>query len=124
MGNIDLNTTIEGLSLSKVCTVKPDKDSESSKTVTLNVNFTGATLQSVFDKVMGAVVIQWQGANRKGFDKLIDKSTIRVDFKAPGRTTIDPKQQLIAEAKAAGVDVTNVKALMSFIEKQIETMNQ
>lgn len=120
---MELSTIINGISLTKVCTIKPDSDSEESKQVTLNIRFNGVTLRDICEKAISNTVIQWQGANRKNFDRLVDKSTINVDFKAPGRQAVDPKAALIADAKAAGVDVTNVKALMKYIEEQIEAMN-
>jgi hypothetical protein len=43
-------------------------------------------------------VISWQnGPGRKGYDGLIDKSTVTVSAKAPGAVTVDPETAMIAK---------------------------
>jgi len=116
---MNLNTIVEGVTLSKVCSIKADKDSTESKSITLKVKFDGSTLQNVFDKAVAGAVIQWQnGPGRRTFDTLKNHDVITVDFKAPGRTQVDPMTALTLEAKAAGVDVTDKAAFAAWITKK------
>lgn len=116
---MDLNTIVNGVELTKVCSVKADESSNEKKNITLNIKFNGVKLSDVFEKAITNTVIQWQNANRKNFDQLKNGQVVVIDFKAPGKTAVDPKQALIASAKAAGVDVTDVKALMAYIEAEM-----
>jgi len=103
---MNLNQIIEGVVLSKVCSIKPDKDSTDVKQVTLKVKFDGTTLQSVFDKAVAGTVISWQnGPGRKGFDNWKVNQAIDVDFKSPARTQIDPIDAITAAAKASGMSI-------------------
>ena len=117
--NMDLNAMVNGVELTKVCALRADNESTDKKNVTLNIKFNGVRLSDVFEKAITNTVIQWQNANRKNFDSLKNGQVVVIDFKAPGKTAVDPKQALIASAKAAGVDVTNIKALMAYIESEI-----
>jgi len=117
---MDLNQTVDNVTLSKVCSIKADADTDEKKSITLKVKFDGSTLQSVFDKAVAGAVIQWQnGPGRKGFNEWTDKQTVSIDFKAPGRTQIDPKTAMINQAKADGVDVTNKVALNAWVMEQL-----
>ena len=90
----------------------------------LNVRFDGVPLQAVFDKAVAGAVIQWQnGPGRGKYDEWSNGQVINIDFKSPGATAIDPKQAMIAQARSAGVDVTDKQALMTYIMSQIEGMN-
>lgn len=101
-----MNEIIAGVTLTKVCSIKADKDSTESKNITLKVKFDGATIQSVFDKAVAGAVIQWQnGVGRKSFDVLKANQTVEIQFTAPGRTTVDPMGVIIASAKAANMTV-------------------
>lgn len=114
-----MNQLIKGVKISKICSIKPDGDSKESKQITLNFSFDGTPLQGVFDKAVNSAVINWQGANRKNYDNLKNGQVIEVQFKAPGRQTVDGKTALINEARAAGIDVTDKKALIAFIEGKL-----
>lgn len=105
--NINLNETINGVKLSKVCSIKPNGDSAESKSITVEVDFEGSTLQGVFDKAVAGAVIQWQnGQGRKNFDKLTNNQTVKVKFVAPAaKAQVDPMTALIAEAKAKGIGI-------------------
>jgi hypothetical protein len=100
-----MNEVIAGVTLSKVCSIKADKDSTESKQINLKVKFDGTTLQSVFDKAVAGAVIQWQnGIGRKHFDTFKNGQSIEIQFSAPAsRTAIDPMDALIANAKASGL---------------------
>ena len=121
---MDLNQLVSNVVLAKVCSIKPDKDSDTSKSITLKVKFDGVTLKDVFAKALSSAVIQWQnGPGRNGFDKWTNNQVVNVDFKAPGRQpTLSPMEQFKLDAKAAGVDITDKRALTAYIEKQLETM--
>ena len=105
--NIKMNEVVAGVKLSKVCSIKADKDSEEVKQITLVVNFDGVTLQSVFDKAVAGAVIAWQnGQGRKNFDTYKNGQTIEVQFAAPAsKAQVDPMTVIIANAKAAGLSV-------------------
>jgi len=116
---MDLNQTVDNVTLSKVCSIKADADTDEKKSITLKVKFNGSTLQSVFDKAVAGAVIQWQnGPGRKGFNEWTDKQTVSIDFKAPGRTQVDPMVALAMEAKADGIDVNDKQAFAAWITKK------
>ena len=120
---MDLNTIIEKVSLTKVCSIKADKESSDSKSITLNVKFDGVPLSAVFAKAVSGAVIQWQnGPGRNKFDQWKSGQVVNIEFKSPGQTQIDPKQALIEQAKASGVDTTNKQALMDYIMGQIKEL--
>jgi hypothetical protein len=107
---MNMNETINGLVLTKTCTVSADADNKAeSKKVHLRLTFDGVTLNDVFAKALATAVIQWQTKARKMFSTISDGATVTVAFAAPGRVTVDPmvywKQRLAAcatpEEKAA-----------------------
>jgi hypothetical protein len=100
---MDLKQSVSGIVLTKTCKVKEDKDSATSKTITLRVKFDGVTLGDVFEKAMSETVIAWQAKARKEYEKLKDHSTVDVAFSAPARTQVDPFEYVLAQAKAAGM---------------------
>lgn len=120
--NESLKLNVKEIKLSKIAKLKADGDSEEQKTFTIVIDFNGSNLEAVFEKAVSSAVIQWQNTNRKNYTSLSDKSTIVVPFKSPGRVQVDPKQALLNQAKAQGVDVTDKKALQAFIMEQIENM--
>ena len=99
---MNLNDVITNITLTKVCSIKPDKDSDESKNITLRIKFDGSTLQSVFDKAVSGAVIQWQnGIGRKNFDTFKSNQIVDVQFNAPAsRTAIDPETAMIAKLKS------------------------
>lgn len=101
---MDLNQIVNGVVLSKTTSVSPDNDSKKEgvhKQVTLKVKFENVSLQSVFDKALAGVVIQWaNGPGRKGFDKLKHGQTVEISFSAPGKTTIDPETAMVAKLQS------------------------
>lgn len=102
---IDMNELIEGITLSKVCSVKPYKESDESKQITIKVKFDGVKLSSVFEKALAGVVIQVQnGRLRKEFDTLKNGQDIDVQFNAPAKTTVDPETAMIAKLAAMTVE--------------------
>ena len=96
---MNMNEIITNVVLSKVCSIKADKDSDETKQIMLKVKFDGATMQSVFDKAVAGAVIQWQnGVGRKSFDTLKNGQTVEIQFSAPAsRTAIDPETAMIAK---------------------------
>ncbi len=113
---MDLNQLIKNVTLTKVCSIKPDKDSDDSKQITIKVKFDGVPLQGVFDKAVSQSIIQWQnGPGRNKFDTWANNQVVEIDFKSPARTTVDPVAQLLAEATAAGIDTTDKNEMTKFI---------
>ena len=100
--NVNMNTIIEGVKLGKVCSIKADKDSETSKQINLIVKFDGATLGSVFDKAVSGAVIQWQnGVGRKNFDNYKPLQAVEIQFVSPAsKAQIDPEQAMIAKLQS------------------------
>jgi len=121
---MDINEMVKGIALTKTCSIKPDKDSSNSKTVTLNIKFDGIPLTAVFDKAVSSAVIQWQnGPGRSKFDTWKHGQVVDIDFKAPGRAPqLTPIQQFTIEAKAAGIDTSDKVALKAYINKRIDEM--
>ena len=118
---INMNEVITGITLSKACSFKADADSTESKTVTLRIKFDGATLKGVFDKAVAGTVIQWvNGVGRKKYDTFKPNQIVDVTFTSPASTQIDPMEALIASAKAAGVDVTDEKAIATYIMAEMK----
>jgi len=99
---INMNEVIANVTLTKVCSIKPDKESDESKQITLKVKFDGAVLSSVFDKAVSGAVIQWQnGVGRKHFDEYKNGQVIEIQFIAPAsRTAIDPETAMIAKLQS------------------------
>jgi len=94
-----MNETISNVVLTKVCSIKADKDSDETKQISLKVKFDGAKLSSVFDKAVSGAVIQWQnGVGRKNFDTYKNNQTVEIQFTAPAsRTAIDPETAMVAK---------------------------
>ena len=103
---MNMNEVIANVTLTKVCSIKPDKESDESKNITLRIKFDGSTLQGVFDKAVSSAVIQWQnGVGRKHFDTFKSGQVVEIQFTSPAKTTIDPMESIIASAKASGMTV-------------------
>jgi hypothetical protein len=96
---INMNEVIANVVLTKVCSIKADKDSDETKQISLKVKFDGAKLSSVFDKAVSGAVIQWQnGVGRKNFDTYKNNQTVEIQFTAPAsRTAIDPETAMVAK---------------------------
>jgi len=95
---MNMNEIITNVTLTKVCSIKADKDSDESKSITLKIKFDGATIQSVFDKAVAGAVIQWQnGVGRKNFDTFKPNQTVEIQFTSPARSTVDPETAMIAQ---------------------------
>ena len=95
---MNMNESITGITLTKVCNIKPFKGATDTKQVTLAVKYDGLTLSDIFTKALRSDVISWQnGPGRKGYDNLIDKSTVNVSAKAPGAVTVDPETAMVAK---------------------------
>jgi hypothetical protein len=103
---INLNEVIANVVMTKVCSIKSDKDSTESKSITLKVKFDGSTLSNVFDKAVSGAVIQWQnGVGRKNFDTYKSNQVVEIQFNAPAsRTAIDPETAMIAKLQAMTSD--------------------
>lgn len=115
--NIDMSMVIENVTLTKVCSVKPDGDSSESKQVTVNMKYDGLTLQDVFTKALSSDVIKFQASARKRFDTL--GKVENVTAKSPGSMPqVDPKTAMLNEAKMAGIDVTDKAAMSNWLKEK------
>jgi hypothetical protein len=103
---MNMNDIISNVTLTKVCSIKADKDSTESKNITLRIKFDGATVQSVFDKAVAGAVIAWQnGVGRKGYDTFKPNQTVDIQFTAPAsRTAVDPETAMIAKLQSMTED--------------------
>lgn len=103
---INMSEVIANVTLTKVCSIKLEKDSDESKQITLKVKFDGATVQSVFDKAVSGAVIQWQnGVGRKNFDTYKPNQVVEIQFNAPAsRTAVDPETAMIAKLQSMTPD--------------------
>ena len=103
--------------------MKADKDSATSKKFTLNVKFDNVPVGDIINKSLEPTKIQWcNGPGRTKYDSWTANQVINIDFKSPGRTTIDPMTQFLIEAKAANIDVTDKQALSEYITKRLGEM--
>ena len=87
---MDLKQVVDDVKMVKTIQVSPDAGAKKAgihKTITLEVNYSGMTLEGVFLKALDSDVISWAngGSGRKNYDNLIDRSTVEVDAKTPGR---------------------------------------
>lgn len=107
----NLTDVIEGITYTELRTVSPDEDSKKDKifkTIHLEISYDGLTLNDLIIKAFKSDVVSWAngGGGRKNFDKLVDKSTVKVSAKSPGGAPqIDPVDAIIAGAKAAGMSI-------------------
>lgn len=117
---MNLKEKVSGVVLTKVCGIKPDKDSSDSKQITLKVTFDGVELEGVFQKALSSTVIQWQnGPGRKQFNTWKDGQVVNVQFNAPGRVQIDPETAMVAKLQAMTPEeqVAYLKALAAKASK-------
>lgn len=90
---------------SKVCKVRPDKDSVESKRVTVKVTFKDVTVDQLLEAVMKSEIIRWQQGARKKYENIVDGSVVNITFQAPVLQELNA-EELIAKLKAMGYDVT------------------
>ena len=114
---INMNETITGVTLTKVCSVKPDADSDESKTVTVNVKYDGLTLHDVFEKALAGDIIKFQASARKHFTTLKDVENI--DAKSPGRAP-QVQPEVAIKAKMASMNKTEKQAYINSLLAEIE----
>ena len=115
---IDLTQIIEGVTLTKMCSVKIDKDSTDSKSISLKVKFDGVTLNDVFAKAMSSTVVQWQnGPGRNKYDQWKNNGVVEIDFKAPAKAPqIDPETAMVSKLQAMSSE-EQAKYLKSMLAK-------
>ena len=75
--------------------VKPDQDSTESKKVVLKYQFNNTSIGEVISSALKDKRINWQSKARKGFNSIVDGSTITVKFEG-GREPVDPRAQALA----------------------------
>ena len=123
---MDMNEVIANVTLIKIVSISPDEESKKEgvkKTVTLRMKYDGLTLSDIFQKALKDDVISWANGSggRKAFDKIADRSTIEVSAKSPGSApTETPEDAFTREAIAAGVDMSDEKALAAYIIKRMK----
>ena len=97
---MNLNEIVRNVSLTKTCSIKPDKDSAESKAINVKVVFDGVPLKAVFDKAVSQAIIQWQnGPGRAKFDLWNNHQVVEIQFKAPA-ANVKTREEQIAETKA------------------------
>lgn len=103
---MNMKEIIANVTLTKVCSIKADKDSDESKQISLRVKFDGATVQSVFDKALAGAVIAWQnGVGRKNYDTFKNGQSVDIQFTAPAsRGAIDPETAMVAKLQSMTPD--------------------
>ena len=121
----NLKDKVQGVTLSKTIQVSPDEDSKKAgihKTIILKVKYDELTLEDVFLKALDKDVVSWQNGSggRKNYVNLVDKSTIVVNAKSPGKAPeIDPMDKFLMEARATGVDVEDKVEMSEYIMKRL-----
>jgi hypothetical protein len=98
---IDMNSRVDGIVLTKVCSIKPNKDSVKSKQVTLRVKYEGI-LQDVFDASLSPTVIKWQnGPGRSKWAEWNQNQVIEISFKHAGaRPQVDPETAMVLKLQS------------------------
>ena len=127
IGNGNVKDYMVNGSWSIAGSISPDNDSKKakeSKRFTLKVRFASVPVVDIINKALEPTKISWANGNstgRNNYDAYTDGQTIEIDFKSPGRAPVlSPLEQFRIDAKAAGVDVENKKALTAYIEKELE----
>jgi len=117
---MELNQVVKNVVLTKVCSIKPDKDSTESKSISLKIKFDGCTLSDVFTKAVSQSVIQWQnGQGRKNFDSFANHQVVEIDFKSPAKApTIDPETAMVNKLKGMTPEEQS-----AYIEEMIKKAN-
>ena len=107
----NLNDVIEGISFSEFRSISLDEDAKKAgdkKTIMLVVKYDGLTLGDIIAKAYKSDCVSFQngGSGRKNYDKIVDKSTITIEAKSPGKgPQVDPVEAIIASAAAAGMTI-------------------
>lgn len=117
-----LTDEVNEITLTKVCSIKAFESATDSKTITLNVKFDGVTLGDVFSKAVSSAVIQWQnGPGRKQFNNWTNQQTVEIQFKSPGKVTVDPETAMIAKLQAMSSDeqIAYLKNLASKVKPEV-----
>ncbi len=105
--------------VTKVFNVKPFKGATESKQWSLKLTIPAeTTMNDLAQAVLASEVIKVQNGNRDKFDKFPEGHVFKKTFNKPG-VQVDPKQALIAQARAAGIDVTDKVALTEWIMSQM-----
>jgi len=92
-------TIVNNVIVSKWCKLSPDKDSDETKSFKIELSISGVTIEDMANGLLKNEVIRWQNAKRSKYDKLVDKSTHKLTFKAPiGQ--IDPETAMVEKLKA------------------------
>lgn len=114
-----LATIVKGVKILKKLTIRPFTGAEEFKTVYLNIDFEGVSLQQVFNKACSSDVITWQNNNRDKYDKIIDGSTIERKFSAPPATIVSEAEgQMAFIAKLATLDTDEER--QAYIEETLK----
>jgi hypothetical protein len=97
--------------------MKSEGKSNESKNFTLKVKFNSVPVSDIITKALEPTKIAWtNGQGRKNFGSYKNAQVIEIDFKAPARAPqTDPMTQLVSDAVAAGVDVSDRKALVEYL---------
>lgn len=97
------------MTLTKVFSIKPGRDSEDSKHWTLELTIPkGTTERDLAQAVLASEVIKVQNGNRSKYDKFPNGHVFKKTFAVPG-IQVDHKQALIAEARGAGIDIREIE---------------
>lgn len=112
------NAVIETFVVTKHFRVKPDGDADTSKNMKLELTVDGATAR---DLALGTIkddVIKIQRLVRANWDKYPDGHVHKKTFNKPA-SSVDPTEQLLMDARATGVDITDKNALADYIISRI-----
>lgn len=125
MANItkdQFDQVIDTFTIRKDFTFRADDSSKERKHVTGEIKFEGATINKLAQSCLSqGVVVQYQnGYARKHYDQIPDRSVVKINWSAPASAPQeDGMTRIIREAKAAGVNVKDKKALEAYILDQV-----
>lgn len=97
----------------KACSVKPTADSDQSKQVVVEIDWTGMSLEATRDLAAKDIVIRVQGSLRKKWAKVKPGEVMKVDAVNYTTTSVDPiamlnavpKSERAAWLKARGIEI-------------------
>ena len=103
----ELDKILVSGTVSAKASIKASKESSDSKTFTLRFKLVNVPLSDVMTNSLSKLVINWQNNNRKNFDKLVDGTSIDLDYTRPASQYVDP--ELAIGQKLASMDTAEAR---------------
>jgi len=108
---MNLNESLVNVVRTKVCKISADEDAKKAgihKTITLEIDYSGLTVEQLLSKCVRNDVIAWANGSsgRAKYESHVDKSTVKIKADAPAAAPQATAEELLArEAQAKGMTV-------------------